>query len=92
MRESLAVNGPLARPSGPVTRLLPTVAVAGLLCASLLAAAGCTSEQVYRSAQAWQQNQCEKNIDGAERARCLQSAGPGYDSYIRQTGSGVADR
>jgi hypothetical protein len=59
--------------------------------AVLLAAAGCTSEQVYRSAQAWQQNQCEKNIDGAERARCMQNAGPGYEAYKQQIRPSTSD-
>lgn len=47
--------------------------------------AGCSSEQGYRTGQAWQQNQCNQIADQAERSRCLSRASTSYDDYKRQT-------
>jgi len=45
----------------------------------------CTAERVYGSAQAWQQNQCNKIPDKTEFDRCMSKANTSYDSYKRQT-------
>ncbi len=51
---------------------------------ALLAGSGCTSEQLYNSAQGWQKNECNRIVDMNERARCLQNAGPSYDEHKKQ--------
>ena len=54
-----------------------------LLAASL--AGGCTSEQVYNSAQGWRRNECYKIGDLAQRERCLTEANRPYDAYRTAT-------
>lgn len=46
---------------------------------------GCSSQQLYHSGQAWQQNACNKIIDMQERNRCMANAGTSHDEYKRQT-------
>ncbi len=56
--------------------------------ALLLAAAlagGCTSEQIYNSAQGWRRNECYKIVDLAQRERCLKEADRPYDVYRAAT-------
>ena len=43
--------------------------------------AGCTGRQIYDSATGWRQNECQKILESAERARCMESANKDYDSY-----------
>jgi hypothetical protein len=45
---------------------------------------GCTTEQAYGSAQAWQQNQCNRIPDKVEFDRCMSKANTPYESYKRQ--------
>ncbi len=56
-----------------------------LLAAGL--AAGCTSEQIYNSAQGWRRNECYKLVDLAQRERCLKEADRPYDAYRAATPS-----
>ena len=54
---------------------------------TLLAAlyiSGCTAEQAYGTAQAYQRNQCNKLPDKAEYDRCMSRTDTTYDSYKRQ--------
>lgn len=44
-------------------------------------AAGCTSEQIYNSAQGWRRNECYKLGDLDQRERCLKDANRPYDAY-----------
>jgi len=53
----------------------PALMLAGLL------AAGCTSEQIYNSAQGWRRNECYELVDLAQRERCLREADRSYDAY-----------
>jgi hypothetical protein len=57
-------------------------------CTVLLAAcrllASCSSQQLYNAGQAWQQNQCVKMEDAAERNRCMASTKTSYDDYRRE--------
>jgi hypothetical protein len=46
--------------------------------------AGCSSQQLYYAGQAWQQNQCDKMQDAAERNRCMASTKTSYDDYQRE--------
>lgn len=46
---------------------------------------GCSAEQVYGSAQTWQQNQCNKIVDKAAYDRCMSRAAGTYESYKRET-------
>ncbi len=57
-----------------------------LLLAAVLAG-GCTSEQVYNSAQGWRRNECYKIADLAQRERCLVDANRPYDAYRAASGA-----
>lgn len=46
-----------------------------------LLVAGCTGRQIYDSAAGWRQNECQKILESAERARCMENANKDYDSY-----------
>ena len=48
-------------------------------------AAGCTSQTMFASTQAWQRNECQKLQDKSERDRCLASNKDSYEAYKRQT-------
>jgi hypothetical protein len=52
--------------------------------AVLVTAAGCTWQQAYSSAQAWQRNACYKRVDQTERDRCLSNTNVSYDEYRSQ--------
>ena len=39
-----------------------------------LALAACTGRQVYESAAGWRQIECQKTLDDADRARCMETA------------------
>jgi hypothetical protein len=67
--------------------LRPTYTLAASIVA-LWCLSGCTTEQAYNSAQAWQQNQCIKIPDEAEFDRCMSKANTSYESYKRQTEPG----
>lgn len=54
------------------------------LLALALALTGCTSRQVYQSAAGWRQNECQKILEDAERARCMESANKDYDTYRKE--------
>jgi hypothetical protein len=56
--------------------------VTGLLAGLVLS--GCSSRMVYQSVQGWQQQECRKLPDAAERQRCLDSTAGSYDEYQRQ--------
>jgi hypothetical protein len=45
---------------------------------------GCSSQQLYATGQAWQQNECNKIVDMQERQRCMSKASSSYDTYQRQ--------
>ncbi|HVY04905.1 MAG TPA: hypothetical protein VHB46_02910 [Burkholderiales bacterium] len=61
------------------TRFAIFVAIAGL-------AAGCTSRQIYQSAAGWRQNECQKILESADRAQCMDSANKDYDTYSKERG------
>ena len=48
-----------------------------------VAGTGCT-RTVYHSVQGWQQQECRKIHDAAERQRCLASHARSYDEYSRE--------
>jgi hypothetical protein len=50
-----------------------------------LAASGCTSQQAYYSAQAWQRNECGKIADQGEYQRCMNKTNTSYEDYKHQT-------
>jgi len=64
-----------------MTRMWMIVAVACAL-------AGCSSQQVYATGQAYQRNQCRKLPDAGEREQCLERNDMGYEDYRRRTQSG----
>ncbi|PQJ96853.1 hypothetical protein CXB77_05410 (plasmid) [Chromatium okenii] len=45
---------------------------------------GCSSQQLYNTGQAWQQNECNKIIDTQEQNRCMASSNTSYEDYKRQ--------
>ncbi len=55
-----------------------------LLSIVLLALPGCSTRAVYQTVQGWQQQECRKLPDAAERQRCLNSTAASYDDYRRQ--------
>ncbi len=58
----------------------------GLSSAMVIAfAAGCSSRQLYDSAQGWQRNECHRMQDPGERGKCLSSTSTSYDDYRRQS-------
>jgi len=71
------------------SRLLGTrqrVATLLLVCGGLSwAVTGCSFQQGYAGAQAWQRSQCLKITDAEERRRCLQTADQPYDTYKQQS-------
>jgi hypothetical protein len=50
---------------------------------ALMALPGCSSRAVYQTMQGWQQQECRKLPDAAERQRCLGSTAASYDDYRR---------
>lgn len=65
--------------SQPLARL---GGAAALGIATLLA--GCSTQQLYHSVQGWQQQECRKLPDAAERQRCAASNATSYEDYRRQ--------
>jgi hypothetical protein len=43
--------------------------------------AGCSTQVLYNSAQAWQKQECLKLQDRDERTRCEKSAARSYEDY-----------
>jgi hypothetical protein len=89
----LALNLPLAQryggrfpPSAPKydsTMKNPTTlrAAAATSAAITLALAGCTSQQLWRSGQQWQKQECARLKDIDERKRCERSAATSYEQF-----------
>jgi hypothetical protein len=50
----------------------------------LLAAAGCSSQQLYNNAQGWREAECNKILDTPRRERCMKEAGRSYDEYNKR--------
>ena len=63
-----------------------------LMLASLLVAAGCSARQVYQSATGWRQNECQKILHDAERARCMEEANKDFDTYSKQKNASPGQR
>lgn len=57
--------------------------ISATLC-MMVVAAGCTSQQIYNSAEGWRRNECTKIIDADERNRCIEAAGTSYEEYKRK--------
>jgi hypothetical protein len=60
----------------------PLVAMMAALMAAPLS--GCSQRQIYQSVQGWQQQECWRIADAAERKRCLASTATSWDDYQRQ--------
>ncbi|MCF8167556.1 MAG: hypothetical protein K9K38_12925 [Rhodoferax sp.] len=56
----------------------------GALALSAVLAAGCTSQTMFASTQAWQRNECQKLQDKSERDRCLASNKDSYEDFKKQ--------
>jgi len=44
----------------------------------------CTSRQMYDSAAGWRRTECNKLLEDAARARCMETAGKDYDTYRKE--------
>ena len=55
-----------------------------LMAVSVLVLAGCSARQTYQFATGWRQNECQKILEDAERARCMKEASKDYDTYSRE--------
>jgi len=54
-----------------------------LLVLAAAALPGCSSRAVYQTVQGWQQQECRRLADAAERQRCMASTAGSYDDYRR---------
>jgi hypothetical protein len=52
---------------------------------TIVAATGCTTQQLYTTGQSWQRNQCTRLVDQQERERCMANAGASYETYKKQS-------
>lgn len=57
--------------------------LAGLMLVALLTSA-CTTRQMYDSAAGWRRHECDKILDEAARARCMETASKDYDTYRKE--------
>ena len=62
-----------------MTRTLSLLAVA----LAAVATAGCSNRALYQTVQGWQQQECRRIADAAERQRCMASTAGSYDDYRR---------
>jgi hypothetical protein len=66
-------------------RRLPNACAAAAV--AMLALAGCTSQELWRSGQQWQKQECSRLKDIEERKRCERSAATSYEQYKAETGA-----
>ena len=59
-------------------------AIAWALVLASVAMSACSSQQAYNTAQAWQQNQCNRQVDNSDRERCINKAATPYEVYQQQ--------
>lgn len=81
-RRFLTPRRRLSAAGRPPWRIRWATALAALLIAAI--GAGCSTRQVYDSAQGWQRNACARVVDSIERERCFASTATSYDDYRRQ--------
>jgi hypothetical protein len=65
------------KPTSPTFRALAWAAASAAFF-SLLA---CSSQELYSVGQSWQQQECRKLLDRAERSRCEKSNSVSYEKY-----------
>jgi hypothetical protein len=63
-----------------------------LILVSLLVLAGCSGRQIYQSAAGWRLNECQKILEDAERARCMEQANKDYDTYSKERNASPEQR
>ncbi len=66
--------------------------VAAVIAALPILSSGCSGRQIYESGVGWRQNECQKILESAERARCLETANKDYDSYNREKAAPAEQR
>lgn len=64
----------------PCTRIGKAVALGAMA----FALAACTSAQWYGAGQAWQQGECQREVNEADYRRCMASASLRYQDYVRE--------
>jgi hypothetical protein len=77
---TMAIMTAIQSAAGSVKSSAVLAALAGVL----FLASGCTCKDIYQSGLGWRQNECRKVLDGAERARCMETANKDYDSYNKE--------
>jgi hypothetical protein len=84
-RSTTPMTGIGNRDNRAMSTCKPCVQTAAILALVLSAAslAACSSRAVYQTVQGWQQQECRKLPDVAERQRCLGSTAASYDDYRR---------
>ncbi|HLL09647.1 MAG TPA: hypothetical protein VK570_01205 [Rubrivivax sp.] len=60
---------------------LPTLKAAVGLLAATLSLLGCTSQELWRSGQQWQKQECSRLKDIEERKRCERSAATSFEQF-----------
>ena len=63
-----------------------TAFTALILVACSLAAAACSSRELYQAGQQWQKNECAK-LPATEQERCRRSTAMSFEEYQRQAGA-----
>jgi len=56
----------------------------GVLFVTIGLCSGCTSQQLYMTAQAYQRNQCLYRPEQGDRDQCLGNSNQSYDEYNRK--------
>lgn len=54
------------------------------LAAASAALGACTSAQWYGAGQAWQQGECQREVNEADYRRCMAGASLRYQDYVRE--------
>ena len=60
---------------------LPTLKAAVGLLTATLSLLGCTSQELWRSGQQWQKQECSRLKDIEERKRCERSAATSFEQF-----------
>jgi hypothetical protein len=63
-----------------------------LILVSMLVLSGCSGRQIYQSAAGWRLNECQKILEDAERARCMEQANKDYDTYSKERNASPEQR
>jgi hypothetical protein len=80
----------MAKYDSPMRTTILKTAVGIFAAASVLA--GCTSQELWRTGQQWQKQECARLKDLEERKRCERSAATSYAQYQAETAAANAKK